>query len=291
MDTDSYVPINPSHRYPSILMEEEPDTGDEGDCPAIYALTNPKIIDIKEEPASCDDTMLADPNIYTSREHTQQYPFIHIKEEPVFWPEESLAIPSSNAHFDFSAPQDINGSEFLEYLSIHKAKTHNYGDYGDQLFFSSKLMKSRRIPAQQYPLYKYGKCYSEPSALFSHRRIGNSEVPFTCSYCGKGFVYYTHLMTHQRIHTGERPYACSVCGKRFAHNSTLVTHQRIHTGERPYVCFHCGKCFTKKSNLTTHNRIHTGERPYGCTKCGKCFGSKSHFNRHVKIHKKEASRF
>ncbi|XP_044151927.1 oocyte zinc finger protein XlCOF7.1-like [Bufo gargarizans] len=293
-DTDIYTSTDHSHHYPSILIEEEPDTSDRGNLATIYTPPDPKqqypAPHIKEEPVSCDGGDLTDPNIYTAIDNTQHHPFIRIKEEPVFWGEESLTIPSSNAQFDYTSPQDINGTEFIEYISIH-GKTHDYGDYSNQLFFNSKLVKSEKIPADQYTLYKYGKCFSEPSTLFTHHRISNSEVPFNCSYCGKSFVYYTHLMTHQRIHTGERPYACSVCGKRFAHNSTLVTHQRIHTGERPYVCFHCGKCFTKKSNLTTHNRIHTGERPYSCTKCGKCFGSKSHFNRHVKIHKKETSRF
>ncbi|KAG9468376.1 hypothetical protein GDO78_022871 [Eleutherodactylus coqui] len=294
-DTDSYLPADPSHRYASILIEEELDPCNGGNFTTIYTLTEPKpqfpTRSIKEEPVSCDSGNLTDPNIYTPKDHTPQYPFIHVKEEPVFWSEESLKIPSSNAQFEYSSPQDINSTEFIEYISIHKGKAHDCGEYGNQLFFNSKRIKSEKIPSEQYPLYKYGKCFSEPSTLFTHHRISNSEVPFKCSYCGKSFVYYTHLMTHQRIHTGERPYACSVCGKRFAHNSTLVTHQRIHTGERPYVCFQCGKCFTKKSNLTTHNRIHTGERPYSCTKCGKCFGSKSHFNRHVKIHKKETNCF
>ncbi|XP_075698153.1 uncharacterized protein LOC142663416 [Rhinoderma darwinii] len=290
---NDYPAANRSPRYPSILIEEETDTRDGGNLTTIYTFTDPKqqypAPRIKEEPVSCDEGNLTD--VYTPRDHTQQYPFIHIKEEPDFWGDESLAIPNSNAQFDYTSPQDINGREFIEYISIHKGKSNDYSDYGNQIFFNSKLVKSEKMPTEQYPLYKYGKCFSEQSALFTHHRISNSEAPFECSYCGKSFVYYTHLMTHQRIHTGERPYACSVCGKRFAHNSTLVTHQRIHTGERPYVCFHCGKCFTKKSNLTTHNRIHTGERPYSCTKCGKCFGSKSHFNRHVKIHKKETSRF
>ncbi|XP_073540517.1 uncharacterized protein [Phyllobates terribilis] len=294
-DTDSYVPADHSHRYPSILIEEEADTCEGGNRTTVYTLTDPRqqypAPRIKEEPVSYDGRNLTNSNFYTPRNHTQQYSAIHIKEEPVFWEEESLTIPSSNAQSDYTSPQDINDAEFIEYISIHNGKTHDYGDYSNQLFFNSKRVKSEKIPVEQYPLYKYGKCFSEPSSLFTHHRISNSDVPFECSYCGKSFVYYTHLVTHQRIHTGERPYACSVCGKRFAHNSTLITHQRIHTGERPYVCFQCGKCFTKKSNLTTHNRIHTGERPYSCTRCGKSFGSKSHYNRHVKIHKKETSLF
>ncbi|XP_040292181.1 gastrula zinc finger protein XlCGF48.2-like [Bufo bufo] len=224
-DTDIYTSTNHSHHYPSILIEEEPDTSDRGNLTTIYTPPDPKqqypAPHIKEEPVSCDGGDLTDPNIYTPIDNTQHHPFIRIKEEPVFWGEESLTIPSSNAQFDYTSPQDINGAEFIEYISIH-GKTHDYGDYSNQLFFNSKLVKSEKIPADQYTLYKYGKCFSEPSTLFTHHRISNSEVPFNCSYCGKSFVYYTHLMTHQRIHTGERPYACSVCGKRFAHNLSLV---------------------------------------------------------------------
>ncbi|XP_075071171.1 uncharacterized protein LOC142160110 isoform X1 [Mixophyes fleayi] len=294
-DTDIYTPTDHTQYTSTDIREESCDGGNLTD---VYTPTDDRhytSTHIKEKSVSCEEGNLTNDDIYTPTDHTL-YAATFIKEEPVLWEEGSLTDidiyrPSADTPMDDTSTQAMNSTEFMKYLNIHKGKALNYSDCEKQLFFNSKCVKTEKIPMEEFPLYKYGKCFTEPSTLFPHPRIPNAQVPFECPYCGKYFVYYTHLVTHQRIHTGERPYACSVCGKRFAHNSTLVTHQRIHTGERPYVCFQCGKCFTKKSNLTTHNRIHTGERPYSCTKCGKCFGSKSHFNRHMKIHKRETSCF
>ncbi|XP_068113591.1 oocyte zinc finger protein XlCOF7.2-like [Hyperolius riggenbachi] len=262
--------------------------------------------DIKAERVSCDGENLADIDWSNPTDDTQyssdmifqgQYPSAYVN-RLVSSEEEALMdddIYTAADYLSACIKEEPNSEKEDHFTDVYRLpdhmpreKTREY-DNREEFYFSTKAVKTEKVPVRPFSPYRFGNGLSETSFLYTQQR--NTDTSYVCTYCGKCFAYYTHLMTHQRIHTGERPYACFHCGKRFAHNSTLVTHQRIHTGERPYVCFHCGKCFTKKSNLTTHNRIHTGERPYSCTKCGKCFGSKSHFNRHVKIHKRDSGCF
>ncbi|XP_077345711.1 uncharacterized protein LOC143989457 isoform X1 [Lithobates pipiens] len=111
-----------------------------------------------------------------------------------------------------------------------------------------------------------------------------TEKRFSCTECGKRFLFKSKLNVHKRSHTGEKPYSCTECGKCFLLKSSLQRHQRLHTWKKLHSCSECGKCFVRKSELITHHRSHTGVKPYSCTKCGKCFSQKSHLSRHQRLH-------
>lgn len=131
---------------------------------------------------------------------------------------------------------------------------------------------------------------------------------FSCSACGKQFVYKQSLKRHIRrnsengssscldnmkcfkrkqsidshikIYTGEKPFGCGFCGKRVKYLYNLKSHMRVHTGEKLFGCDVCGKRFTHHQNLKTHVTIHSGEKPFVCDICGK----RARHQNNLKIH-------
>ncbi len=93
---------------------------------------------------------------------------------------------------------------------------------------------------------------------------------FTCSQCGKSFIYKYKL----KVHTGEKPFTCDQCGKSFTRSPNLKDLMNIHTGEKPYKCSHCDKRFSRSGDLEKHKLVLTGEKPRACDQCGKSFALK-----------------
>ncbi|XP_035516296.1 zinc finger protein 43-like isoform X2 [Morone saxatilis] len=129
-----------------------------------------------------------------------------------------------------------------------------------------------------------GKRFMYIQKLNDHEAWHDGLKPYQCSQCDKGFQTSKGLENHMRDHTGEKPFPCIICGKRFKQESTLRSHYVTHTGERPHLCSICGKRYARAEELKVHLRVHTGEKPYQCDECGKSFYYRQGFNNHKKTH-------
>ena len=87
----------------------------------------------------------------------------------------------------------------------------------------------------------------------------DSEKPYRCDICGKGFVSKNGLAGHLHLHSSVKPYTCIICLKSFTQAGSLKTHQRLHSGVKPHSCETCGKGFAQLGNLKTHQRTHAGK--------------------------------
>uniref|UniRef100_A0A7N6FGX8 C2H2-type domain-containing protein n=1 Tax=Anabas testudineus TaxID=64144 RepID=A0A7N6FGX8_ANATE len=96
--------------------------------------------------------------------------------------------------------------------------------------------------------------------------------PFSCSDCGKTFLYIFHLNSHKKSHRRQSPLSCSVCGQKCLYESHLKIHMRTHTGEKPFGCPVCGKKYAHKASMQSHLTVHSLNRRYSCGVCGRSFG-------------------
>ena len=78
----------------------------------------------------------------------------------------------------------------------------------------------------------------------------------TCPDCGKsikaGSMTYHKLQHHTK--DSDMPFICEVCNKGFVQKKVYENHMNIHTGARPHNCNFCDRTFVDSSNRNKHMR-------------------------------------
>lgn len=136
-----------------------------------------------------------------------------------------------------------------------------------------------------------GKTLRKPSTLRVHAcmlsqelTVHETEKPYNCGFCGKGFKTQRHLTIHETTHKEEKPWKCALCEKSFMRKEHLTVHERIHTGERPYTCEVCNKSYSQKGDFNRHSSTHLDEKPHRCGFCTKKFSTRQQQVRHERLH-------
>ena len=118
-------------------------------------------------------------------------------------------------------------------------------------------------PSQEWPCNQCEKVFTTKLRLYRHVTTIHNKKP--CPLCGQMFHakrMKVHMITNHSEDTN-RPFNCEVCHKGFMYKQKLKIHMNIHSGVKPYVCKYCGKGFSDVSNMRMHERTtHEGyKRP------------------------------
>ncbi|XP_037934657.1 zinc finger protein 677-like [Teleopsis dalmanni] len=122
--------------------------------------------------------------------------------------------------------------------------------------------------------------------------VFDTEKPFICDVCGKGFANANYLNSHRVLHAVNRLYPCDYpqCTKAFSSRQTLVEHTRSHYSAEMYNCDTCGKGFKSVKNLHNHKQIHDAVKKYICKICGSAFAQAAGLYLHKRRHNRPNSR-
>ncbi|XP_053974161.1 zinc finger protein 787-like [Hylaeus anthracinus] len=105
-------------------------------------------------------------------------------------------------------------------------------------------------------------CSADPRLLFqgSSAWIPETDKPYMCSSCGKGYTHIFTLNRHRRTVCGKirntnGKWKCPRCTRSYVTEGNLVRHVRFECGvRRKFCCIFCNRKFTQRCSLIRHLR-------------------------------------
>ncbi|KAK6469841.1 zinc finger protein 208-like [Huso huso] len=128
-----------------------------------------------------------------------------------------------------------------------------------------------------------GQCFSCSKTLLTHRhwhtlgsmqsfiggRPAQSEKPYQCDECGKGYCSIKAFRNHLRKHVDRKPLKS-------------LSYQLTRLETNSFECPECRMCFSRASALQSHKQNHlesgfhsrtSSEKPFKCAECGRGYWS------------------
>uniref|UniRef100_A0A336N2F0 CSON008860 protein n=1 Tax=Culicoides sonorensis TaxID=179676 RepID=A0A336N2F0_CULSO len=160
----------------------------------------------------------------------------------------------------------------------------------------SSLMQHVQTKHNEMRTFKCPDCdkyFKSAACVKSHRykvHVPKEKKPrIMCPQCD----YITHdkhtFERHKLIHLddSEKPFHCQFCKKGFTSLGNKVRHEKSHLDIRDFICTYCQKGFRTKDDLRIHIRHHTGEKPYVCEICGQKYGDRGCYRSHLIGHERQ----
>ncbi|KAL1427505.1 hypothetical protein MTO96_017214 [Rhipicephalus appendiculatus] len=199
--------------------------------------------------------------VFISVPYGERNPLCTLRDAPL--PDDLADIPDAS---DEEAVDDVilgsskaDGSDRppssnTEVLQLHKAMSHSRVN-------SNKPVKTL------YGCKICKKTYSTSSDCLLHKwkHKPESEWPFQCKNCSRGFIRQAAFVRHQQTHNFE----CKECNRNFTSQERLQEHSVTHQqGRETFLCVHCEQLFLSKAGLERHvlryhknaSAVSTGER-------------------------------
>ncbi|CAI9546330.1 unnamed protein product [Staurois parvus] len=114
--------------------------------------------------------------------------------------------------------------------------------------------------------------YPEEPQTVRDRACHPAEKRFSCTECGKGFCYKSHLNVHKRSHSGEKPYSCPECGKCFSDKNQILSNMKGLTQVRSHILvLSAGNVLHKSSFFTVTRDLIRGRSRIPVLSAGSVF--------------------
>ncbi|XP_078043289.1 uncharacterized protein LOC144473357 [Augochlora pura] len=131
------------------------------------------------------------------------------------------------------------------------------------MYLKPPCLPSTELPNNAAPPFDPGlSCSGDHRLMFqgSAAWIPETDKPYMCSSCGKGYTHIFTLNRHRRTVCGKirntsGKWKCPRCTRSYVTEGNLVRHVRFECGvRRKFCCIFCNRKFTQRCSLIRHLR-------------------------------------